>query len=96
MLLFRGLILFLVLAGTSFAQEGKLKPFQFRVKTKSGGIVNTNMMARDIFEAQYKLNKRYPDHTILNGHPGHDTARQTVHAGTVRKQTAANKRKDRK
>lgn len=41
--------------------------YVFRVKTASGGIVgNITIQARDQFEAQNKLEKRYPGCTILN------------------------------
>lgn len=60
-------IMFLLLIpGTVFAQQGKMKPYEMRLKTKSGGIVNAKIMARDQGEAQLKLNKRYPGHTVLN------------------------------
>ena len=34
--------------------------FRFRIKTQAGGIVNVVIYAKDVFEAQYKLNKAYP------------------------------------
>jgi hypothetical protein len=64
----------LLVPSTSFAQQGKLKPYQFRVKTQKKSVVNTNIRARDQYEAQYKLNKRYPNSTILNLKPGYDRA----------------------
>lgn len=41
--------------------------FVFRIKTKSGSI-NGNILieARDQYEAESKLRKRYPDCEILN------------------------------
>ena len=41
--------------------------FVFRIKTASGGIVgNILIEAKDQFEAQNKLQQRYPGCTILN------------------------------
>jgi hypothetical protein len=51
------------------AQQGKLKPYEMRLKTKSGSNINAKIMARDPGEAEYKLQKRYPNHTILNFKP---------------------------
>ncbi|MBY0527028.1 MAG: hypothetical protein K2R98_26780 [Gemmataceae bacterium] len=41
--------------------------FAFRIRTKSGGIVgNIVIEAKDQYEAEHKLRKRYPDCEILN------------------------------
>ncbi len=40
--------------------------FVFRIKTASGGIIdNVLIEARNIDEARYKLQQRYPNCTIL-------------------------------
>lgn len=80
------IVILLLIPSTSFAQQGKLKPYQFRIKTEKKGVVNTNIRGRDQYEAQYKLNKRYPHSTILNLKPGYDRA-------PSKKRVPSNKRK---
>ena len=41
--------------------------FVFRIKTASGGIIdNVLIEARNVDEARYKLQQRYPNCTILS------------------------------
>lgn len=54
------------------AQQGPLKPFRFRVRTKSGSVVGTTVMARDIAEAVLKTQQRYKGCEILNLYPRKD------------------------
>jgi hypothetical protein len=45
----------------------KLHTFRFRIKTKSGSVVNNvTIEAFDVEAAKFKLKKRYPDCVILN------------------------------
>ena len=40
--------------------------YHFRIRTASGGIVNTSQWASDVERAKYLLLKRYPGATIIN------------------------------
>jgi hypothetical protein len=43
------------------------KRFVFRIRTKTGGIIsNVSIAAKDPYEAENLLRKRYPDCEILN------------------------------
>lgn len=64
-----GIVLAVLTVSSVSAQQGKLKPFRFRVKTHSGGIINTTIMARDVGEAFFKIKQRYKGSEILNLYP---------------------------
>ena len=40
--------------------------YHFRIRTASGGILNTSQWGRDIENAKYRLLKRYPGATIID------------------------------
>lgn len=40
--------------------------FDFRIKTKEGGIVGTVIEAKDQYEAEHKVRQRYPGCEIVN------------------------------
>jgi hypothetical protein len=46
--------------------RGRHVTYHFRIRTASGGIVNTSQWASDAERAKYLLLKRYPGATIIN------------------------------
>jgi len=64
-----GTLAAILIPGWAVAQQGALKPFRFRVRTASGSVVNTTIMARDQFEAVHKIQQRYKGCEILNLYP---------------------------
>ena len=40
--------------------------YHFRIRTASGGILNTSQWSSDIENAKYRLLKRYPGATIID------------------------------
>lgn len=49
------------------AEPRRIQKFYFRIKTKSGGIIgNVLIEGYDVEDAKVKLNRRYPECTILN------------------------------
>ena len=53
----------------AMAQQGPVRPFRFRIKTKTKSVNNVTIQARDYNEALVKLQQRYPGCIVLNYYP---------------------------